>query len=142
MILPTVHLSGTPATRLLAAALAARDAIAKAIEALNETAPHGRDFPERSHSFMGFPCAHPEPCPFHPRAVHTGALDFASAKNEHAARVQWLNDLREEMSALANHVTAAIDAATAQREPVLTPGAWPESGPGGSAVTHDERDQT
>lgn len=133
MKLPTIHLGGTPATRLLEGYLSAKNALDAAIEAVKRAAPNARDYVAPGHDFMGHRCGMGVPCP-----VHRGAKgDAQVAQDEHADRLEVLAIMRNNMDALAQHVSDRIDEATAQRASAI------DSGPGGSALPpHDERDQT
>lgn len=75
---PTVHLNGTSKERLLEAIEEAYTAVGVALEKLSETAPNGRDY-----------------YPQGPDAIN-------QAQDEHRARLQKLQDVREELEYLAN----------------------------------------
>ena len=53
MTLPTIHLNGTDATTLLRDAINAMDALRTAIEALDKTAPNGRDYYPQGGDALG-----------------------------------------------------------------------------------------
>lgn len=53
MTLPTIHLNGTDATTLLGDAINAMDALRNAIEALDKTAPNGRDYYPQGSDALG-----------------------------------------------------------------------------------------
>ena len=81
MQLPCVHLNGTSKERLIEALCEASQALDLAYEALKRTAPNGRDY-----------------YPLGPGALPT-------AENEHFARLQRVDDVKQEIDAL----TVAID---------------------------------
>ena len=53
MTLPTIHLNGTDPTTLLGDAIHAMDALRTAIEALDKTAPNGRDYYPQGSDALG-----------------------------------------------------------------------------------------
>lgn len=53
MKLPTIHLNGTPLARLIEANTAALDAVRNAVTALQEVAPHGRDYYPQEEGALG-----------------------------------------------------------------------------------------
>ena len=53
MTLPTIHLNGTDPKTLLGDAINAMDALRTAIEALDKTAPNGRDYYPQGSDALG-----------------------------------------------------------------------------------------
>lgn len=80
-IKPTIHLNGTSADELLKNYRAAYNAILNAQAALQQTAPHGRDY-----------------------YVQSGD-SIAVAISQHVSRVQRLETVRREIEELAIHVS-------------------------------------
>jgi hypothetical protein len=77
MQLPTIHLNGTSKERLIEALCEASQALDLAFSALKQTAPNGRDY-----------------YPQGPEAIH-------KATEEHLARLRRLDDIKNEIDALA-----------------------------------------
>lgn len=81
MIHPTVHLNGTSATSLLEQYTAARDALAVAHQAINQAAPHRRDY-------------YPQ-----------GPAALFKATAEHVDRMRCLESLKKEYDELIEEVS-------------------------------------
>ena len=86
MIKPTIHLNGSSPERLRDGYRNARRALHKAMEAINEAAPNGRDY-------------YPQ-----------GENAFNVAAKEHYERVARLKETLEELNALEEHVQDQMDA--------------------------------
>lgn len=86
--IPTIHLNGTSADRLLEDIYYADAKISEAVEALAQTAPNGRDYYTKGN----------------------GALE--RAQSQHSARVQKLLDVKKELEQIAE----VIDAQVIERE--------------------------
>ncbi len=80
MILPTVHLNGTSKNELARQLLEAHEAVQKAMEALQEAAPNGRDY------------------------YVQGASAIFDAQTEHFDRLGRLNSVAKELEEIAQHV--------------------------------------
>ena len=85
VIKPTIHLNGTSAEELLKNYRAAYNAILNAQAALQQAAPHGRDY-----------------------YVQSGD-SIAVAISQHVSRVQRLESVRREIEELAVHVSSQIE---------------------------------
>lgn len=80
MIYPTVHLNGTSKEELQRQLRDAHEAIGKAIEAMAQAAPHGRDY-------------YPQ-----------GSSVIYNAQAEHTSRVRRLESVREELFAIWENI--------------------------------------
>lgn len=80
---PTVHLGGTSKQALLDGYIAAGDRVREAIEAVQQTAPNGRDW---------FPPL-------------IGVNTFRAAQREHEVRLGILDAVLHDLEALAQHVS-------------------------------------
>jgi hypothetical protein len=80
MMKPTIHLNGTSRDELLRQLTTAGGALRKAIGALSDAAPHGRDY-------------YPQ-----------GSSAITKATAEHVSRLSRLQSVYEELEALAEHV--------------------------------------
>ena len=87
MTFPTIHLNGSSSSELLETACDALGVLGAAIEAVNATSPHGRDYPQG---------------------------DSADAAREHANRIAKLWSVFAELEQLAEHIADAQDARDAQ----------------------------
>lgn len=76
MMVPTIHLNGTPHERLMEQVSAAREALRATVEALSEMTPNGRDY-------------YPQ-----------GEGAFDKAAREHAARIQKISAVDAELAEL------------------------------------------
>ena len=81
---PTIHMGGTDAESLAQDAKRARDALAKALDALTAASPNARDY-------------YPQ-----------GGDAHAEAAREHAARIAAVMAVRDEMQAMFEHATEAV----------------------------------
>ena len=83
MVKPSVHLNGTPRQRLLDAYCEAGEAVRKAMEAVHEAGPNGRDYYLQGD----------------------GVINLAG--EEHRARIEALSKVLADMQELALHVDRA-----------------------------------
>jgi hypothetical protein len=81
---PTIHMGGTDAESLAQDAKRARDALAKALDALTVAHPNARDY-------------YPQ-----------GGDAHTEAANEHAARIAAVMAVRDEMTKLFEHAMEAV----------------------------------
>jgi len=79
MMIPTIHLNGTSRERLLEAIVEANNALIRAQQAVAETAPNARDYPQ-------------------------GYDALRKAQNEHWARMQKLIEVRQELEDIAEAI--------------------------------------
>jgi len=80
LTMPSVHLNGTSYSGLLNPMERAVEAVGKAVEAVAECAPHGRDY------------------------YLQGDEAFAKARSEHLSRISRLQGVLEEVKLCARHV--------------------------------------
>lgn len=80
MILPTIHLNGSGKAHLVEAQLKVSNALSAAIDALRESAPHGRDY-----------------YPQGPGVIN-------QAIEEHCSRLKKLEDLQKEIKAIIHAI--------------------------------------
>lgn len=76
MIAPRIHLNGSSKDSLLRGYVLAAEAVRKAMDAIAQAAPHGRDY------YMQGPAA------------------YAMARHDHEARLRDLNRIRDELESL------------------------------------------
>jgi len=91
MLVPTVHGNGTTGEVLLDQYSAAREAVQKAIDAICDAGPNGRDY------YVQGPDA------------------GLAAQREHAARVAKLKAVRDDLAAIAEGIQDQLDARDAAR---------------------------
>jgi hypothetical protein len=80
MFIPTIHLNGTSAKSLISMYTDAHRAILDAIEKLEQSAPHGRDY-------------YPQ-----------GDSAFEGARSEHIARLTKLTEIQQELETIVIHI--------------------------------------
>lgn len=83
LTMPTIHLNGTSRSELLEQQVVAIDAVRKAIDALQQASPNGRDY------------------------YVQGGHAFTAAREEHTSRLSRLVEVRKELEEIAEH-TASV----------------------------------
>jgi hypothetical protein len=91
MLTPTIHLNGTSGEDLLEQYTKAHDAVRKAIDALYEARPNGRDYYVQGPTALGY------------------------AQREHEARIAALRKVQEDLVAIGESIQDQIDARDAAR---------------------------